>query len=205
MKTRPIVTVVALLVTSSGWACAAEHENPGAQLCGPLSAHYLVHYYKGASSLNDVLKQMGWNHSDSPVSLQQIRDCLRQHGINSMAVRLSHRGKYLTRTPVLVHTQREGGHFLVLLPTSTADAAETYEPGIGEVSRSWESLHAEFPDYALVTGDEESPMGDGLVPAISRFSRMPLAVMLGLGMIASGIGIGMQRQVYNHKSSMMAL
>lgn len=205
MKTRLAVTVVALLVTSSCRPCAAEPVSPGAKLCGPLSAHYLIHYYKGASSLNDVLKQMGWNQSDSPVSLQQIRDCLQLHGIDSMAVRLGHRGKYLTRTPVLVHTQREGGHFLVLLPTSTADSAETYEPGIGEVSRSWESLHAESPDYALVTGDEESPMGDGLVPAISRSGGMPLAVILGLAMIASGLGLGMQRQVSDHDSTMRAL
>ena len=170
--------------------CATDTADDKAALCGPLSANFVIQYYRGSSNLVEVVEHCVSKDSEKPVSLMQIKDCLQRNGISSSAVRLPLRSKYFTKTPMILHTQTNGGHFAVLLLSSNGTMADVYEPAVGVVTKSWESVNEEMPDYALVTIDSDSPTENELILVelqCESWGAQATLSTIGLCLIAVGV------------------
>ncbi len=117
-------------------------------ICGPKCVAYILDFYHRPWS-NDVLelaRAMQWPESNSGVSLGEVAQTLREHGIYCKKLELSDTAQLVWKYPVIVHwrprgfhstSERPVGHFVVWLPESKDDAVRYYDGafGVREINR----------------------------------------------------------------------
>jgi len=168
MTFRLLQAALVFQLASTSIALGIEEPAPSADmgLCGPLSANFVVTFYRGSSDLVEIVKLCNGSPTTEQISLMDIQSCLRHFGIDSSAVRLPRGQRFLSKTPAVLHTNRNGGHFMVMLPQVTNHGVVVYEPTVGVITTTWEELDQENLDYALVTSDD--PAADPVEQLVSQ-------------------------------------
>lgn len=191
-----LAVVVMLLLVNRG-AIAADSAGGSAsssdQYCGPYCVQYLLKSQLNLSvDVVDLIKETQWPSLEVGADLQRLQESLNRRGIHTQALQIGPGDDLVWQAPVLVHLNRpvestsSDEHFVVWLPSSTAQQVDIWDGGNGLRAMTPSAFRSLRSGYVLLTSMDQ--IADSRSSVIRRSPYISISavvtVVLVIGCVA---------------------
>jgi hypothetical protein len=127
--TATAIKVVLLLAAGAG---QLDHPTPATasrELCGPIAVQTVLRYFGKDVALPELTEEVFGESGGRFSSMAALSDCLRHHGLYTLALEIGKDHRIAWGGPVIIHlpssSPQSGGHFAVVLPHPEGDRWRT--------------------------------------------------------------------------------
>lgn len=120
----PIVLTILMTSNAINGQIIPRPRSGSDMICGPRCVSYILDYYhKDQIQLVDLVREMQWPDIEKGATIKSIETSLNSRDVYTKAVKIDPSSRLQWPFPVIVHLEEppEMGHYVVWLPTSTAD------------------------------------------------------------------------------------
>ncbi|MEI6541156.1 MAG: hypothetical protein WCO86_16770 [Planctomycetota bacterium] len=162
-------------------------------ICGPRCVAFVLSNYGKSRSdeLYKTVKATQWPEMSKGAPLLSLQEYLLSRDVHAVGAKIPSGHRVVSQNPVLIHLKPEGsgpGHYVVLLPESTADIAVLWT-GRRKFERVPQRVLTErMSGIVLLTSLTPIHSIDGIsssLPAITRWWLIPVGLVLFFGVVYS--------------------